>query len=217
MPAQKPGYTLADSLNNADARALYRTIDKYLERTETLWSRLAKAADMSPSIRAVVLSQNKGMLRRTHDALVKAMRDNPDGIANPIAGKREFMSPTETATFAAELRSYIERTNSDIARMARMMGKEPRAMVRLMEGPPRTSPNVAARVRTLMAQHPDGILADTGRKYMPPVANIPSDQQIHEKREAAARMRQQRYDELNAQSLAKYGTPLGKPLSEMPA
>lgn len=217
MPAHKPGFTLSDALSNAEARELYRTIDKYLERTGTIWARLANAAGLSASIRAVVLAQDKGMLRRTHDALVKAMHDNPDGIAAPEAGKREFMSPADTAIFAAELRAYIERTDSDIARIARMMSKEPRAMVRLMSGPPRTSPAVAARLRKLMAEHPDGIRPDTGRKYIAPVADIPSDQQIHEKREATARMRQQRFDELNAQSLAKYGRPLGKPLSEMPA
>lgn len=217
MPAHKPGFTLADSLSNADARALYRTVDKYLDDTGTIWARLAKTAGLSPSIRTVVLNQNKGMLRRTHDALVKAMQENPKGITSPVQEKREFMSPEDTAAFARELSAYIERTNTDIARLGRMVSKEPRAMVRLMSGPPRTSPNVAARLRGLMLEYPDGIRAETGRKYIPPVLDIPSDQQIHAKREATARMRQQRYDELNAESIRKYGKPLGKPLSEMPA
>lgn len=217
MPAQKPGYTLSDSLNNADARAFYRKVDNYLNATGTIWSRLANAAEVSPSIRAVVLSQNKGMLRRTHDAIAKAMRDNPEGIACAVATKREYMPLDDTLAFSRELGAYVERTGSDIVRLANMAGREPAGLHRLLTDPIRTSPNVAARFRRIMIDHPDGVQDGTARKQVAPKTSNPTDDELRARREETERLRQERYDQLNAESIRKYGKPLGKPLSEMVA
>jgi hypothetical protein len=157
MTKKPPAYTLHDALSNADARALYRRMEAWLEKTDTRWQHLAAAAGLSASIRSVVLVQGKGMRLKTHDALVRAMEANPDGIPAPSAPVRMLMSESDTAKAASEIRDYLNRTETHPSRLAAAIGVPTASLHRVLREAKRLSANTAAQYRRAMEKHPEGM------------------------------------------------------------
>lgn len=157
MANKVPAYTFHDALSNAEARALYRRIEAWLEKTDTRWQHLAAAAGLSASIRSVVLVQGKGMRLKTHDALVYAMEANPNGIPAPSAPVRMLMSESDTAKAAAEIRDYLKRTETHPSRLAAAIGVPTASLHRVLREAKRLSANTAAQYRRAMEKHPEGM------------------------------------------------------------
>jgi lambda repressor-like predicted transcriptional regulator len=151
-----PAMSRTNSLTNAQARAFYRVIDAYIERTGTLWATMCDAVGCHRSLRSVVNNQGKGMHPLTHAKLQLLMDENPRGIFLPDQKKREFLGTEATQQLAAEIRAYLARTGTECASVSLRAGRDAQSLQNLLDRPHKVSPIVAQRYRDIMAKHPDG-------------------------------------------------------------
>lgn len=204
-------------ISNDEARKFLDEVDVYLNNTGTRWSSLCNMVGVSQSVRSSIRTDGNRMRREVRDRFVSVMAENPKGVMVNLMSTRQFLPEAETIVLAAEIREYLDRTGTLRFLLAKSVGREESTLSRMLDSPLRVSASLAARYRRVMFNHPDGIpLRECARRAPAPAESMSTDRLL-ERRGEADRQREQRYAALNAESIRKYGKPLGRPLSEMAA